>query len=93
MHRIGPLTPVSARLLMWMMALPVLLAVELTEASTGASIWSTSASGTNSVGHVSMFSGRKFDFDAQDPETAYSGLVNTLVEVATRDFRSTWERR
>ncbi len=69
------------------------LAVELIETSTGASIWSTSASGTNSVGHVSMFSGRKFDFDAQDPETAYGGLVNTLVEVATRDFRSTWERR
>jgi len=69
------------------------LAVELIEASTGASIWSASASGTRSVGHISMLSGRNFAFDAHDPKAAYGGLVDALVEVATRDFRAAWVRQ
>ena len=69
------------------------LAVQLIETSTGASIWSASASSTSSVGHVSMLGGKNFAFDAQDPKAAYGGLVNTLVEVTTRDLRATWVRQ
>jgi hypothetical protein len=69
------------------------LAVELIETSTGASIWSTSSSATQSVGHISVFKGGSFVFDAEDPEEAYGDLVNTLVAQATRDFRVTRERR
>ena len=69
------------------------LAVQLIEASTGASIWSTSASATTTVGHVSVFKGGDFVFDADDPEKAYGPLVNILVGQVTQDFRVRWERR
>jgi len=69
------------------------LEVQLIETATGASIWSSSAAGTRSVGHVSMFSGRRFSFDADDPDRAYGELVDSLVEQATRDFRISWEQR
>ncbi len=60
------------------------LAVQLIEAATGASIWSTSASATTSVGHISVLGSRDFVFDAEDPERAYGGLVDSLVEQVTR---------
>ena len=69
------------------------LAVRLIETSTGASIWSSSASATRSVGHVSVFNGKDVVFDAEDPEQAYGGLVNHLVGQVTRDFRVTWATR
>ncbi len=69
------------------------LSVELIEASTGASLWSASAAGTKSVGHISVLSGRSFSFDADDPERAYGGLVDGLAEQVSRDFRATWEER
>lgn len=69
------------------------LAIQMIEASTGASIWSSSGGATASVGHISVMSGRNFAFDADDPERAYGALVETLVEQVTRDFRATWERR
>lgn len=68
------------------------LAVQLIEVETGASIWSRSASATQSVGHVSVFGGKQFAFDASDPERAYGGLVDTLVAQVTRDFQARWER-
>ena len=69
------------------------LAVELVETSTGASLWSGSARATKSIGHVSVFHGGEFVFDAQDPEASYGVLVDALVEQVTRDFRATWIRR
>jgi hypothetical protein len=69
------------------------LAVQLVETATGASLWSSSASGTREVGQVSVFSGRKFAFDSDDPDRAYGDLVNVLASEATRDFRVTRERR
>ena len=69
------------------------LDVELIETSTGASIWSTSARATHSVGQISVFGGKDFVFDAADPERVYGGLIDTLVEQVTRDFRVSWERR
>lgn len=69
------------------------LAVQLIETSTGASIWSSSARATHSVGHLSVFKGGGFVFDAEDPDDAYGGLVDSLVAHVTRDFRATYERR
>lgn len=69
------------------------LTVQLIETATGASIWSTSARATRSIGHISVFNGGDFVFDADDPDRAYGPLVDTLVAQVTQDFRVTWERR
>ena len=69
------------------------LEVQMFESATGASIWSSSSRATQGVGHISVFSGKGFAFDAKNPEEAYGGLVDALVEQVTRDFRATWEQR
>jgi hypothetical protein len=69
----------------------VTLDVRMVETATGASIWSSSASATESVGHVSLF-GDDISFDAEDPDKAYGKLVEALVEEVTRDFRVSWKR-
>ena len=69
------------------------LAVNLVETATGASLWSGSARLTRSIGHLSVFRGGDFVFDAEDPEEAYGDFVDALVERVTRDFRATWVRR
>lgn len=69
------------------------LEVQMFESATGASIWSSSGRATQGVGHISVFSGKGFAFDAKNPEEAYGGLVDSLVEQVTRDFRATWETR
>ena len=70
-----------------------LLAVQLIETATGASLWSTSSQGAREVGQISVSSGRNFSFDSDDPDRAYGDLVNALASDATRDFQVTWERR
>ncbi|MHB9029042.1 MAG: hypothetical protein ACYC9O_09750 [Candidatus Latescibacterota bacterium] len=69
------------------------LTVQLIETSTGASLWSSSASETKSLGSISIFEGRDIAFNADDPEKAYGKLVNSLVNEVTKDFRITRERR
>jgi len=69
------------------------LAAQMVETATGASIWSGSGSAKQRVGHVSIFGGKNFAFDAEDPEKAYGKLVDDLVEKVTKDFRVTWERK
>ena len=69
------------------------LAVQLIEATTGASLWSKSASAVRTVGQISVFGGEDFVFDAADPDLAYGELVNSLVGQVTRDFHVTYERR
>ncbi|KPL16002.1 hypothetical protein AMJ74_00190 [candidate division WOR_3 bacterium SM1_77] len=69
------------------------LSVEMIETGNGASIWNNIASATENVGHVSLFGGRTFAFDAKDPEEAYGKLINTLVDMTTKEFRVTWERK
>ena len=69
------------------------LAVQMIEAASGASIWSASARASDSVGHISVFGGGNVVFDAQDPDQAYGGLIDSLVNRATYDFQITWERR
>ena len=69
------------------------LVVQLIETSTGASLWSSSASASKNVGQLSVFEGGDFVFGAEDPEDAYGDLVNALVAQVTNDFRARWERR
>ena len=69
------------------------LAAQMVETSTGASIWSSTASETKTVGHVSIFGGKAFAFDADDPDKAYGKLTDALVEEVTSDFRVTWQRK
>jgi hypothetical protein len=69
-----------------------MLKVELIESATGASIWSSSARTTRTLGHISVFEGKNVTFDADDPDRAYGELVDTLVAQVTKDFRSTWVR-
>ena len=68
------------------------LTVQMIETSTGASIWSRSASQTEQVGNISIFGGKDFAFNADDPEKAYGKLVNGLVNRVTKDFKVTWKR-
>lgn len=69
------------------------LDVMMVEISSGASIWSSSSNATQQVGHVSIFGGEFFTFDAEDPDEAYGKLINNLVEKASKDFRATWVRK
>ena len=69
------------------------LSVQMFETSTGASLWSGSASDTRTVGNISIFGGKNFAFDAKDPEKAYGNLINSLVTQVTRDFRVSWRRK
>jgi hypothetical protein len=69
------------------------LAVQMIEASSGASLWSRSAGATSSVGHVTLLGGGHFYLDADDPARAYGGLVDSLVERVARPFHVSWERR
>lgn len=69
------------------------LNVQMVETSTGASIWSSSASDTKQVGNISIFGGQNFAFNADDPEKAYGKLVNSLVNEVTKDFKVTWKRK
>ena len=68
------------------------LDVQMVETESGASLWSTSVTKTREIGHVSIWEGGGFWFDAEDPERAYGKLVNALVEDASVDFRVTWRR-
>jgi len=68
------------------------LTVSMVETATGASIWSRSASVTKRVGEVSLFGGKDFVFDAEDPERSYGELVDALVHLVTGEFKVTWAR-
>jgi hypothetical protein len=69
------------------------LSVQMIDASTGASIWNGSSTGTERLGNVTLRNGEDLVFDAEDPEKAYGALVKTLVGKVTKDFRMTRERR
>lgn len=69
------------------------LSVEMIETATGASLWSASASQTQTVGQISVIGGRNFVFNAADPERAYGPLVNSLVAIVARDFQVSWVRQ
>jgi hypothetical protein len=68
------------------------LAVQMLETTSGASLWNRSARATNSVASVRVRGGKDFAFDASDPEEAYGGLVDDLVEQVARPFQVSWIR-
>ena len=67
------------------------LSVRLLSATSGATLWRSSAWATRKVGQVRMTNGT-LDFMARDPAEAYGPMINDLVELVTQDFRSTWEK-
>jgi hypothetical protein len=68
------------------------LSVQMIEAATGATLWSSSSSATERVGEVTIFGIRDFAFDADDPDNAYGRLIDALVWGVTHDFRVRWIR-
>jgi len=69
------------------------LAVRMIEISSGASVWNSSASASREIGGVTIFGGKNFAFNADDPDESYGELLNVLIDRTSRDFQVTWERR
>ena len=69
------------------------LSVDLVETETGASIWSASSRASRTIGQVSLFDGKNFTFDAEDPEQAYGPLIDALVSEVAMDFQATTVRQ
>jgi hypothetical protein len=69
------------------------LNVRMIEVESGASVWSSSASASREIGGVSIFGGKNFAFNADDPNEAYGELVDFMVDRISGDFQVTWERR
>lgn len=67
------------------------LSARLLETDSGATLWTNSVQGRQTVGHVSFVSNGDIHFGARDPESAYGRLVEWLVVRATRDFRPYYE--
>lgn len=69
------------------------LSARLLETDSGATRWTNSVRGTQTVGHVSFVSNGDIHFGARDPEEAYGQLVHWLVVRATRDFRPYYAKK
>ena len=68
------------------------LTVRLLSASSGGTVWRSSAWATQKVGGLSIVGGQ-LNFGARDPKTAYGPMVNTIVNIVTRDMWSTTQRQ
>ncbi len=68
------------------------LNVRLLSAQSGGTVWRSSAWATQKVGGVSIVGGQ-LNFGARDPKTAYGPMVNTIVNIVTRDMWSTWQEQ
>jgi hypothetical protein len=68
------------------------LMVRLLSAQSGGTVWRSSAWATQKVGGVSIVGGQ-LNFGARDPKTAYGPMVNTIVNIVTRDMWSTWQKQ
>jgi hypothetical protein len=68
------------------------LAVALLSTKTGGTLWRSSGVSSQKVGGLALVDGQPF-FSAKDPNKAYVGLVNNLVDYVTRDLRSTWTQQ
>jgi len=69
------------------------LAVRMIEISSGASVWNSTASASREIGGVTIFGGKNFAFNAEDPDESYGELLDVLIDRTSRDFQVTWERR
>lgn len=68
------------------------LSTKLIETIDAATLWSNSARGKKTVGHITLSPGGIAVFDAQDPEKAYGELAHWLAVRVTEDFRSHYVR-
>jgi len=68
------------------------LMVRLLSTGSGGTVWRSSAWATQKVGGVSIVGGQ-LNFGARDPKTAYGPMVNTIVNIVTRDMWSTWQKQ
>jgi hypothetical protein len=69
------------------------LNVRLLSTSSGGTLWRSSASAEQNVGHVSVNPGRLPSISATDPNAAYATMVQDMVVEVTRDFRPTWVKQ
>jgi len=69
------------------------LNARLFETSNGATLWTGSSQGKETVAHVSLVANGPAHFDARDPENAYGKLVKGLVKKVTRDLRVRYVRK
>jgi hypothetical protein len=69
------------------------LSVRLLSTSTGGTLWRSSGSASESVGHFSMAGGRLPSVSATDPNAAYAAMVDRMVVQVTGDFRPTWVKQ
>ena len=68
------------------------LTVRLLSANSGGTVWRSSAWATQKVGGVSIIGGQ-INFGARDPKTAYGPMVNTIVNIVTRDMWPSSQRQ
>jgi hypothetical protein len=68
------------------------LSVRLLSTQSGGTVWRSSAWATQRVGGVSIVGGQ-INFGARDPKTAYGPMVNTIVNIVTRDMWSSWQKQ
>jgi hypothetical protein len=68
------------------------LTVRLLSTQSGGTVWRQSAWATQKVGGISIEGGQVV-FGARDPKTAYGPMVNTIVNIVTRDLWSTWQKQ
>jgi hypothetical protein len=68
------------------------ITVRLLETGQGATVWTASARGKETVAQVSIFSGDNLFFDAEDPEEAYGDLARSLVDEVTSELKISHKR-
>jgi hypothetical protein len=68
------------------------LSVRLLSTQSGGTVWRSSAWATQRVGGVSIVGGQ-INFGARDPKAAYGPMVNTIVNIVTRDMWSSWQKQ
>ena len=68
------------------------LTVRLLSTQSGGTTWRQSAWATEKVGGISIEGGQVV-FGAKDPKTAYGPMVNTVVNIVTRELWPQWQKQ
>jgi hypothetical protein len=70
-----------------------ILSSKLYETDTGATVWSQSSSGSQSVGHVGLRGDGAFRVGFSDPDAGLRNMIQGLVFQNTQDFRPEYVRQ
>lgn len=68
------------------------MTIRLVSTSSGATLWSNTERSNATVGAAGLLDGSPY-FSAEDPDEAYTDLIDYLVYEMTHDLRPTFERR